>query len=616
MNYIYAMRHVYKTFLSLLILFSSFATDAQSWVDVGTPGFSPILATGYKWISIDRSGIPYVVYQDAADSDRATVMRYNGSSWETVGSQGFSAGEIDYASITFDTGGMPYVVYGDYSADDGYSSKATVMKYNGSSWQVVGTPGFSASQVAYVSIIIDRNDTPYVAYEDEGIGGPASVMKFNGSNWVTVGGSSISAGEAGYVSMAIDSNDTPYIAYQDYSTPYYGVTVKKYNGSSWVTVGISGFSVEEAFCPSIALDNNGTPYVVYSDYSYDDSFSQAPTVMKYSGGSWVNVGIPGFSGNWSYFTSIALDNNNTPYVIYLDGHDERTTVKKYNGSNWVAVGHTEFSVVAVSYPDIAIVNRVPYVVYSDSANGKATVMKFDSSLASIIGTDTLCIGHVTSLIDTSSGGVWSSSNAATALVGSSGIVTGLMKGSTIISYTVAGFSVTFNMVVDSLPIEGILIASRDSICPGDTITLSNTVTAGIWLSADTSIATISSAGLLKGKAKGAATILYIVTNACGTDSTRYFFVINCLEAVINIPTTTTTITTSPNPTTGSFTLNISTPQTEFAQITITNIIGEKVKELITTSNQDTHVELDTPPGIYFISAVTAQGKQTSKIVVW
>ena len=78
-------------------------------------------------IAIDSSGTPYVVYQDSGHSNKATVMKYNGSSWVNVGSAGFSADGVEYTSIAIDSSGKPYVVYYDWDN----SGKATVMKYNG-----------------------------------------------------------------------------------------------------------------------------------------------------------------------------------------------------------------------------------------------------------------------------------------------------------------------------------------------------------------------------------------------------------------------------------------------------------------------------------------------------
>ena len=155
---------------------------AQSAV-LGSAGFSAGVAT-YISLGIDFSGTPYVAYADAANGNKATVMKYNGSIWVVVGSGGFSAGAATCISLAVDPGiGTPYVAY----QDNANGSKATVMKYDGSSWIAVGSAGFSTGTATYTSIAIDQSGIPYIAFMDGANGYKATVMKYNGSNWVAVG---------------------------------------------------------------------------------------------------------------------------------------------------------------------------------------------------------------------------------------------------------------------------------------------------------------------------------------------------------------------------------------------------------------------------------------------
>ena len=78
---------------------------------------------------------------------------------------------------------------------------------------------------------------------------------------------------------------------------------------------------------------------------------------------------------------------------------------------------------------------------------------------------------------------------------------------------------------------------------------------------------------------------------------------------------TRSLTVFPNPGKGTFTLNVSSSKKESIPITVTNTIGVKLKELTIMSNTDNEVQLDIPPGIYFVTAVTSLEKQSGKIVV-
>ena len=343
--------------------------------------------------------------------------------------------------------------------------------------------------------------------------------------------------------------------------------------------------------------------------------------MKYNGSSWVIVGSPGFSAGMVKNPSIAISESGIPYVIYQDDtNGVKATVMKYNGSTWDAVGGAGFSLGVAEYPYIAIDrNGVPYVTYEDHYGYRAVVMKLDTALAPITGRDTVCVGDTIMLSDAKFGGIWSSSDSTTALIDFTGIVTGLHKGVVTISYTKSGYSTNYNVVVDSIPVAGTMEPYGDSVCPGQSITLYNTVAGGTWISLDTSIATITSSGVLTGVANGTVNLLYIIVNSCGTDTASSSFLIST-PCVLGIPSAVTPTKTSllifPNPTYGLFTLNISSPQKEDAIVIITNILGEKAKELTTPTNQDIQIELDNPPGIYFVSIYTSQGKQSEKLVIW
>ena len=66
------------------------------------------------------------------------------------------------------------------------STKVTVMRYNGETWELVGMKGFSAGPTTYVSLVIS-DGIPYVAYIDGATEfGAATVMKFNGESWESV----------------------------------------------------------------------------------------------------------------------------------------------------------------------------------------------------------------------------------------------------------------------------------------------------------------------------------------------------------------------------------------------------------------------------------------------
>ncbi len=97
-----------------------------SWDAVGPSAFSSG-SINYSKLRFDGSGIPYVAFSDGANSDKAAVMKYNAStlSWSIVDAAGFSAGQATAVSLALDGAGNPHVAY----IDAANSNKATVMKY-------------------------------------------------------------------------------------------------------------------------------------------------------------------------------------------------------------------------------------------------------------------------------------------------------------------------------------------------------------------------------------------------------------------------------------------------------------------------------------------------------
>jgi hypothetical protein len=98
------------------------------WQNVGNAGFSDGISY-YVSLAFSPSGEPYVVYSDAANSFKATVMRFDGINWVYVGTAGFSNDYSDWTNIAFSPTGKPYVAFLDWSN----SKKATVMNFN---WRI------------------------------------------------------------------------------------------------------------------------------------------------------------------------------------------------------------------------------------------------------------------------------------------------------------------------------------------------------------------------------------------------------------------------------------------------------------------------------------------------
>ena len=134
--------------------------------------------------------------------------------------------------------------------------------------------------------------------------------------------------------------------------------------------------------------------------------------------------------------------------------------------------------------------------------------------ATITGTPVVCQGATGTLSDATLLGAWSSSNTSIASIGSStGIVSGISGGYPTITYTVlaTGCITTTPITVNPIaPITGL-----NNVCTGYTITLSDSLSAGVWTSVPVSVATIGSfSGVVTGVVAGTATIAYTLPDGC------------------------------------------------------------------------------------------------------
>ncbi len=146
--------------------------------------------------------------------------------------------------------------------------------------------------------------------------------------------------------------------------------------------------------------------------------------------------------------------------------------------------------------------------------------------AAITGTPVVCVGFTTALTD-AGGGTWGTSAPATAIVGSTGVVTGEpTTGTATITYTLpTGCIATVVVTVNPLATAGV-ITGVFTVCATVATNLTDATPGGVWTSASPGIATVDAFGVVTGIAAGTAVISYAVTNSCGAAYTSVIVSVN------------------------------------------------------------------------------------------
>ena len=322
--------------------------------------------------------------------------------------------------------------------------------------------------------------------------------------------------------------------------------------------------------------------------------------------------------------------NPSPVAGYITGPDSLcvlttiTLTDSISGGFWLSSNLSATISGGMVSGVFACIDTINYIVSNicgaDTAQ-KTIIIDPLPMAGPITGASAVCTGASITLTDSVSGGSWYFSNSSATVSG--GLVTGITAGADTLDYAVtntcgADTSILI-IIVNPLPDAG-LISGPFAICPDLSVTLTESVSDGIWSSLN-SFAIISSTGLVTGVASGEDTVVYSVSDACGTAIADYQInilpdsVCSAVQRVNNIQVSSGSIVVYPDPNAGIFTLKVFSDIRENALIMITNMIGEKVEEFTTFTNEKYEVRLEVPAGIYYITASTKQGIYSAKMAI-
>jgi uncharacterized protein YjdB len=249
-----------------------------------------------------------------------------------------------------------------------------------------------------------------------------------------------------------------------------------------------------------------------------------------------NISTSGTLTTGSFATKVDFNTGATPRGIALgdiNGDGKTDLIISNSGSNSVSVLRNTATVGAVTTGSFAL--KTDFTVASSpigvavgdlDGDGKADIIAANKSsnsvsvlrndpLSPIAGAYSVCAGASTTLSDATAGGTWSSSNAAVATVGSTGIVNGVAAGNATITYTVNGGYTTAAVTVNALADAG-TITGTFSVCPTAAITLATSGSGGAWTSSDPGVATIDAGGIVSGISSGTTVITYTATTVCNS----------------------------------------------------------------------------------------------------
>ena len=274
------------------VITNSFPYTPSTPSAIGCALVSPysLTASGsYVSMAVYSDDVPLIAYQDntnfagnsvndplATESGViCTASPYSGNKQLTIGMNGApvwekissgSVNQVKMASTPNDGNSLPIMVaYQD--ADNNSSITVQQLTSISGTWSLVGLAGISGKKADFISLALDSNGVPYIAYEDAGNYNRITVQRYVAGVWQTIAGGNLvgnqlSVGNATYISIAVDPiNNTPYVAYQD-AGENGNIYVQQFNDltSTWAIVGssITGIPNNYGLYTSLAIRPNPT----------------------------------------------------------------------------------------------------------------------------------------------------------------------------------------------------------------------------------------------------------------------------------------------------------------------------------------------------------------------
>lgn len=292
--------------------------------------------------------------------------------------------------------------------------------------------------------------------------GNASDASGNANNGTVVG-----------ATLTTDRNGVANSAYQfnnNYITVPNSASLQGVNPNltftSWVFIDswevFNGISYASILCKSnigtaaqYRLSLTGTGFSLINNGQFLNNYSSGTTINS---GQWVFVAATATATQ----TSLYINGNLVGTANYDMTFANNNTLPLEIGRD--AAGATDYFHGKID--EVRIYNRVLSLCEIRQVGGFANTTPA-TLLPAITGNTSICVNQLTVLSNTTSGGVWSSSNPAVATVSALGVVTGVSPGSTVISYTVtsSGCSSAVSTTVTVNQTPTFVINGNTPVCP-------------------------------------------------------------------------------------------------------------------------------------------------------
>ncbi|GAA4466371.1 hypothetical protein GCM10023093_20420 [Nemorincola caseinilytica] len=186
---------------------------------------------------------------------------------------------------------------------------------------------------------------------------------------------------------------------------------------------------------------------------------------------------------------------------------------------WSSGDATVATVVASGANNAVVTGVAPgtaVISYAFSGGcARTTTVVVSPAVLPIVGDNLVCIsGGTVTLSNATGGGTWISSVTSRATINSTtGAITALTAGTTVITYRIS--NTCFNTTIVTVNAAMATTTGPTAVCVGSDITLANTTTGGTWTSSNASLGSVDAGtGVVRGVANGTVNITYALSTGC------------------------------------------------------------------------------------------------------
>ncbi|WP_395835920.1 Ig-like domain-containing protein [Cystobacter fuscus] len=369
---------------------SPWSFDVPDWYAFGGP-LEAIPGTDTQLkdstMVLDKEGNPIVAWsEERAPGGRSSIFvsRWDGKAFVPMGGSlnGTPFGSAFKASMALGSDGNPIIAWEE---SDGFNENIYVMRWIGSTWQTVGTGPLSAendtrsSRVptpAHNPSLVVKDKLIYVAWDERDIDNVSNIqvwMSANGGGFAGVGASKgrvhavAKLTNSSKPSLVVDSYGQPIVAFQEQTLEQYSPTniyVMKYSNASnkweyavppfrgddtngYISGGLSATPGGETLAKdcSLAIGLNNNLYLAWSEESAPDGARDIQVFHSTGEQSWEKMGAA-LSAYNAYTTTSFPDTKVSPTGRVFVGWQEfswdndgsrQSFVSTWEGNSWTSL---------------------------------------------------------------------------------------------------------------------------------------------------------------------------------------------------------------------------------------------------------------------------------------